>query len=515
MTIKDIKIKLPKNVETIISKIEDVKGEAYVVGGCVRDSLRGKEPNDWDVTTSLTPDEVKNAFEGYKIIDKGIDFGTIAVYIDGEEFEITTFRKDAGSKDCRHPETVTFSDTIEDDLSRRDFTVNALAYNTKKGLVDCFGGYEDLQNGIIRAVGNSVDRFKEDALRMLRAIRLSAQHSFVIEEETYEAIKGNAHLIKNISEERFNKELVKTITSDKPEYVEEFYKTGIADVIFPELSEIFKCMQDNPNHLRGNRPTTVGEHTMDVLKAAVNRGKTDEIYNDLSVRLALLVHDFGKPSTKSRREKKGYGDIDSFFGHPDVSAIIAGECLRRLRFPKNVISDVCKLTKYHDIDFAYVRNGEVLPNGPQLRKAYADFGGIKKNSINSADKLMEKLFAVRVCDASGQNPNVVDNFKMLSSFEKVSQVDIVQKKVKEDSTILNVLLPINGETVRESVGMTQKGMKVHGKFIGDVLKKMQEKVIKDNSFLAKLEKDLAKETIVNYAKSMGMNKIVPEEFFIN
>lgn len=510
-----IKIELPKNVEIIIKDIEKAGGEAYVVGGCVRDSLRGKEPNDWDITTNLVPEKVKTIFNEFKIVDKGIEFGTIAVYIDGEEYEITTFRKDAGSKDCRHPESVTFSETIDEDLARRDFTVNALAYNPQIGLVDCFNGYEDLKNGIIRAVGNPDERFKEDALRTLRAIRLSAQHGFKIEEATYEAIKHNAHLIENISEERFNKELVKTITSDRPEYVEYFYQSGIADVIFPELSEIFKCIQDNPNHFRGNRPTTVGEHTMDVLKAAVKCGHIDEVFNDLAVRLALLVHDFGKPSTKSRREKKGYGEIDSFFGHPDVSATIAEKCLRRLKFPKQLIADVCKLAKYHDIEFATSKNGRVLPNGAQLRKAYADFGGTKKNTIGLADTLMEKLFAVRICDVSGQNPDVVDNFNMMSSFEKILQIEIVKNKIKEDKNILNVVLPINGETVRESVGMTQKGMKVHGKFIGDVLKKMQEKVIKDNSFLAKLEKDLAKETIVDYAKSMGMNKIVPEEFFIN
>lgn len=510
---KDVKIKLPEEVEFIINEICKHKGTAYAVGGCIRDSIMDKKPNDWDIATNLKPEEVKVVFEGHKIIDKGIDFGTIALYVNDGEFEITTFRIDAGSKDCRHPETVTFSSSLEEDLSRRDFTINAMAYNPEVGLIDIYNGYEDIQSKNIRAVGDPNERFTEDALRMMRAIRLSAQHGFTVEKETYNAIKTNSKLIRHISQERFNKELIKTIESDNPDYIEHFYKTGIADVMFPELTEIFECEQDNPNHFRGNRPTTVGEHTMDVLKASVVLGKEDSIYNSLDVRVALLVHDFGKPSTKSRRLKKEYGEIDSFFGHPDVSAKIAERCLRRLKFPNAIIGDVCKLTKYHDTDFAIIKSGEIRPNGSQLRKAYADFGGTRKISIDSANILMEKLFAVRICDCSGQNSDVFENFKMMSASEKVAQIEVVRNILKDEPNILNVLLPINGESVRKAIRMNEKGMKVYGKFIGDVLNKMQARVIKNNTFLARLEDESSENTIYNYAKSMGLDNIVSDEFF--
>lgn len=507
-------IRLPEKVEMIIEKIENFGGEAYAVGGCVRDSIRGIEPNDWDITTSFTPEKIKSVFEGYKIIDKGIDFGTVAVYVDGEEFEITTFRKDAGSKDCRHPESISFAEKVEDDLSRRDFTVNALAYSYRSGLIDIFNGYGDLKDGRIKAVGNPHDRFKEDALRMLRAIRLSAQHGFKIEEETYEAIKDNAHLVSNISEERFNKELTKILTSDNPGFVEELHKTRLAEYIFPELSQIFSCEQDNPNHYReNNRPTTVGEHTMDVLNSAVKYGLEDEVYNDLSVRLALLVHDFGKPSTKLRRNKKGYGEIDSFFGHPDVSATIAEDCLKRLKFPKSIVNDVVMLARFHDIEFAVVKDDNIVPNGRQLRKAYFEFGGANKGKVEKANEMMNKLIAVRICDASGQNPSKVEGFTMKTSHEKVDEIKLVKSMLSKD--ILEIVMPVNGEIVREALGMTRKGMKVHGKFIGDVLKTMQKRVIKDNRFLDKLNGDLASETILRYAMSMGLKNIIPDEFFEN
>lgn len=509
---RNIKIEIPEDVKFILNRLRENNGKAFAVGGCVRDSLMGKEPNDWDITTNLIPQKVVTLFPEYSIVEKGIEYGTISVFINDCEYEITTFRKDAGSKDCRHPEEVSFSNSIEEDLERRDFTVNAMAYNLEDGLVDPFNGYEDLSQKLLKAVGNPNERFKEDALRMMRAIRLSAQHGFTIEDKTYKAIIENKALIEHISQERFNKELSKTLLSNNPEYVEEFYKTGLATFIFPELVDIFECVQDNPNHWRGKRATTVGEHTMDVLKNAVIYGTDDSIYNELDVRLALLTHDFGKPATKSTRIRNGFGEVDSFYGHPEKSVEIAEECLRRLRYPKSVISKVSKLVKYHDIEFAKIRNDEIKPNGSALRKAYAEFGAIKKNSIDEANELLEKLFAVRICDASGQNPEIVDGFSM-SSFEKVEEVKSVIKIIKDNPSILNVFMPISGEDVRIALNLTRKGMKVHGKFVGDVLKKLQEKVIKDNDFLIKLEPEKSYETILSYAQSMGMKNIVGEEFF--
>lgn len=501
---KELKMCLPKNVEFILNKFYKEGHKAYVVGGCVRDTLLGKTPSDWDITTELTPDEVKSLFNGFKIVDKGIEFGTVALYVDGEEFEITTFRKDVGSKDCRHPKEVTFSSSIEEDLTRRDFTVNALAYNHQDGIVDCFDGYRDLKESILRAVGNPYERFKEDALRMIRAIRLSSQHGFVIEKSTYEAIRENYTLIEHISSERFNKELVKILESDNPDYIEKLYETGLSRVIFNELTEIFECVQDNPNHYRGDRPTTVGEHTMDALREAVVRGKKDGIYNDLSVRLALLVHDFGKPSTKSIRLKKGYGNIDSFIGHAEASVSIANDCLRRLKFPNKIIEEACALTKHHDIDVYTVKAEKVFVNGYALRKAYFDFGGSKKEFIEKANSLIDKLFAVRICDASAQNPNKVENFNMQTSIEKVFCVEKAKRQMDDNREILNVVLPVNGTFIKEVLGMSKSEFKSNGKTIGLIITKIQNKVIKDNSFLDKLEGECAKEELYKFIKSMNL-----------
>lgn len=506
------KIELPLKVKVITNVLDAMGAESFVVGGCIRDSIIGREINDWDIATSTTPNENSHIFKDYKIIEKGIDFGTISIYIENEEFELTTYRKDAETKDGRHPEYVTFAKTIEDDLSRRDFTCNAIAFNEKRGFVDPYNGMPDISNKMIRAVGNPFDRFKEDALRMIRAIRFSAQLGFTIEDETYNAIRECAYLIKNISQERFNKEITKILESDNPQNIELLYETGIAKFMFPELVSIFECGQDNPNHWRKDRITTVGEHTMDALKAAVSIGKTESVYNTLEVRMALLCHDFGKPSTKGRRLKNGFGEVDSFFGHQDVSSKITEECLKRLRYSKAFIKDVIGLVKYHDIEFVLEKEDRIYPNGSQIRKAYADFGGNREHSIYKADNLIEKLFAVRICDASAQNPDAVDGIS-ISSEDKVSKVKTVVGMINNDDEILRVVLPINGKTVAFALGLNAGGIKTHGEFIGKVLNKIQEKVIKDNRFLDKLTEEKANDTILSYALSMGMKNIIGEEFF--
>lgn len=506
-----LRVNIPEEVKIILSRIKSSGAEAYVVGGCVRDSLLGKEPNDWDVTTSLTPDKVLELFSDFNLVEKGIEYGTVSIFINDVEYEITTFRKEAGSKDCRHPEQVTFSNSIEEDLERRDFTINAMAYNNEVGLVDPYNGFEDLNKGILRAVGNPNERFKEDALRMMRAIRLSAQHSFLIENETYEAIKSNKSLIKNISQERFNKELSRTLISSNPHFVEKLYETGLAEFVMPELVAIFECSQNNPNHLRGDKPTTVGEHTIDVLKKAVEFGKENPIFNDLEVRLALLCHDFGKPSTKGSRNRKGYGDMDTFIGHPEVSERISNDFLKRLKYPKTTVANVSKLVKHHDIDLVNVKGDKVHVNGQAVRKAYANFGATRKETIALADKLLEKLFAVRKSDAAGQNPESIEGISF-SSKEKVAHINEALEFIKNNKNIFDVIMPINGDDVRIALGLTPSGMKIYGRFVGDVLNKLQEKVIKDSRFLYKLEGDVAHATILSYAQSMGMKHIVAEEF---
>jgi len=211
-----MKINLPPKVRYIINKIYENNYEAYIVGGCVRDAILGFEPNDYDITTSASPDIVKKIFKDFKCIETGIEHGTISVLIEDEIFEITTYRIEGEYKDHRRPENVEFTGKLEEDLKRRDFTINAMVYNEKKELVDLFGGKEDLNNKIIRTVGNPYDRFNEDGLRMIRAIRFSSKLNFAIEKETLKAIYDNAYTIKSISLERITDEFTKIILSDWP-----------------------------------------------------------------------------------------------------------------------------------------------------------------------------------------------------------------------------------------------------------------------------------------------------------
>ena len=229
-------IELPEDVRSILSKLEREGYDAYVVGGCVRDILLGKEPEDWDITTSAKPEEIKKAF--VKTVDTGIKHGTVTVIINGNGYEVTTYRIDGEYKDGRHPEEVRFTRSLRDDLKRRDFTINAIAYNDSNGLKDLFYGRSDLHNRIIRAVGNPEYRFKEDALRMMRAIRFSAQLGFNIDIETYHAIIRCSHLIKQVSVERIQTELTKTLMSVNPEAVKEYQLTGLFIEILPEINKI-------------------------------------------------------------------------------------------------------------------------------------------------------------------------------------------------------------------------------------------------------------------------------------
>ncbi|MBR6401142.1 MAG: CCA tRNA nucleotidyltransferase [Firmicutes bacterium] len=229
-------INVPAPVRRILDILEKNGHEGYAVGGCVRDHLLGVEPKDWDITTNAKPEEIKKIFDAkddIHTVDTGIQHGTVTVVIDHIGYEVTTYRIDGEYKDSRHPESVTFTDDITADLARRDFTMNAIAYNPNIGFVDPFFGREDIEKGIIRAVGNAGDRFDEDALRIMRAVRFSAQLGFEIEEETKKAVFEKAHLIKNISTERIREEFTKTLMTDAPDEIQEFKNTGILDIFIP------------------------------------------------------------------------------------------------------------------------------------------------------------------------------------------------------------------------------------------------------------------------------------------
>ncbi|MDQ0151248.1 CCA tRNA nucleotidyltransferase [Eubacterium multiforme] len=323
-----MKINIPIPVKFIIENFYNNGYEAYMVGGCIRDSLLSKNPKDYDIATSAPPSITESLFE--KTIPTGIKHGTITVLINNEPFEVTTYRTEGTYKDNRHPEEVSFVTNIKDDLSRRDFTINAFAYNDKEGLKDYFNGIEDLKNKIIRTVGDSNTRFNEDALRMLRAIRFSSQLGFSIEEKTLNAIIRNKSLIKNISLERIRDELSKILLSDNPRKGFLLLKEcGILDIIIPELTPSIDFNQRNKYHHED-----VFNHSLSVLE---NTPK------DLTLRLAALFHDIGKPECFFLDEK-GNG---RFFGHNNVSSDITKKILKRLRFDNKTIKNVSLLIKEH------------------------------------------------------------------------------------------------------------------------------------------------------------------------
>ena len=323
-----MRITLPRDVSKIISALEDHGFEAFAVGGCVRDVILGREPEDWDITTSAKPEEIKAIYS--RTIDTGIEHGTVKVMLGREGYEVTTYRIDGKYSDNRHPDKVEFTASLEEDLKRRDFTINAMAYNESRGLVDMFGGMEDLQGKIIRCVGDPKERFEEDALRMFRAVRFSAQLGFDIEEGTADAIMDLHDNLKTISAERIQTELVKLIVSDHPERIRDCYHLGITAAVLPEFDAMMLTPQHHIHHIYN-----VGEHTIKVM---------ENVAPTKVMRLTALLHDIAKPETITRDEA---GDTH-FKGHPLKGAEKAKSVLRRLKFDNDTIHKVETLIKWHD-----------------------------------------------------------------------------------------------------------------------------------------------------------------------
>lgn len=306
-------IKIPDKVKFIIDTFYENNYEAFMVGGCIRDFLLSKEPKDYDIATSALPNITESLFE--KTIPTGIKHGTITVLLDKEPFEVTTYRVEGEYKDNRRPDEISFVTNIKDDLSRRDFTINAFAYNSKEGLKDYFNGLEDLQNKIIRTVGDSNKRFNEDALRMMRAIRFASQLDFNIEKSTLDGIKKNKNLLKNISSERIRDELCKLLLSDNPRKGLNLLKDcGVLDVIIPELTSLIGF-----NHKTKDYNEDLFDHTLSVV---------ENTPNDLILRLSALFHDIGKPKVND-----------------NISEDITRKILTRLHFDNKTIKSVCILIK--------------------------------------------------------------------------------------------------------------------------------------------------------------------------
>lgn len=341
-----MELRIPEKAEIILHTLEEAGYEAYVVGGCVRDSILGRSPDDWDITTSAKPEEVKALFR--RTVDTGLIHGTVTVMLDKEGFEVTTYRVDGEYEDGRHPKEVSFTASLEEDLKRRDFTINAMAYNPKRGLVDLFGGVQDMENRIIRCVGNPLERFTEDALRILRAVRFSAQLGFSIEGETLKAISVLAPNLKYVSAERIQVELLKLLVSPHPDYLRTAYEAGITKEILPEFDRCMETEQNTPHHCYN-----VGEHT---LQSLLN------IRADKVLRLTMLLHDFGKPVVK-RTDEDGR---DHFKTHGPEGEKMAVSILRRLKMDNDTIRKVRSLIKWHD----YRPKGEAV----SVRKAISLIG---------------------------------------------------------------------------------------------------------------------------------------------
>lgn len=325
---QDIRFFVPKDVMFIIKKLEEYGFEAYAVGGCVRDAILDRTPNDWDITTSALPMQVKDIF--HRTIDTGLKHGTVTVMLKGVGYEVTTYRIDGKYEDSRHPESVEFTSNLIEDLKRRDFTINALAYNPKYGLVDAFDGIGDMERKVITCVGNAEERFSEDALRILRAVRFSAQLGFEIEENTKKAITNLAQSLVNISKERIYAELEKLIMSNHPGKLAEAYELGITKYILPEFDQMMECPQNSKYH-----QYNVGEHTIKVMENVPARH---------NLRWAALLHDVGKPAVRTTDADGS----DHFKKHGIEGKKIAREVMKNLKMDNKTIGIVTRLVECHD-----------------------------------------------------------------------------------------------------------------------------------------------------------------------
>lgn len=325
-------IKLPASVRELLFRLTEAGHEAFIVGGCVRDSLLGKSPQDWDICTSAEPADLKACFSEFRLIETGLKHGTLTVLMDGQAFEITTYRIDGDYSDGRHPDKVSFTPLLSEDLRRRDFTMNAMAYHPDTGIADPFGGAADLKKGLIRCVGSPEKRFSEDGLRIMRALRFSSRFGFEIEEKTSQALFSCCRLLERVSAERIRMEFDKLLAGDGAINVLRRYGAVIA-CFLPEIRPMFDLDQKNPYHCY-----TVWEHTLHAV-AHVN--------NTPVLKLAAFFHDIGKPGSMTVDEK-GAGH---FYKHEVLSAELADQAMLRLRYDNRTRQQAVLLVRNHSIVF--------------------------------------------------------------------------------------------------------------------------------------------------------------------
>lgn len=382
-----MKFDIDLGAKEIINKLNNNGHSAYVVGGCVRDLIMGRTPHDWDICTSATPDQMFDIFKEYEVIATGLQRGTVTVIVNGGQYECTTYRIDGEYSDNRRPNSVIFTNDLSKDLSRRDFTINAMAYNDEEGLIDPFGGLEDIKGNTIQCVGFAKDRFGEDALRILRAIRFAAQLDFTIEPNTDWEIHQQYMSLENISVERINSEFCKIVASDNFCVELLLYKDVFA-LFIPELKDMFDFPQENPHH-----DYDVFGHTVH----AVENCNSD----DLTVRLAVFFHDFGKPHSY----QDGNDGIRHFKGHGRIGADITDKIMKRLKFDNDTRNKVVQLVYYHDATF-------------KIGKKYV------KRWLNKLGKeQFRRLLHVRRADIKGQ--------KTVFDKDKIEVIDTIEKLIDE------------------------------------------------------------------------------------
>jgi tRNA nucleotidyltransferase (CCA-adding enzyme) len=418
----------PAEVQYIISTLENNGHEAYAVGGCVRDSLLGNEPKDWDVCTSAQPALTMKCFESCHIIETGLKHGTITLMLNHKPFEITTYRVDGAYADNRRPDSVEFTGDLRKDLSRRDFTVNARAYNPGTGIVDFFNGAADLQRKIIRCVGDADKRFQEDALRIMRALRFASALNFSIEENTAAAIYGNKKLLRNIAAERIANELNRLIIGRNAGNILLDFSSVIYEII-PELKKTAGFQQNNPYH-----HLDVWNHTVtSVLNAPA----------DVALRLTMLFHDIAKPGCYTETDGTGH-----FYGHPQISADMAEEILLRLKYDNNTIKTVTQLILYHDTD--------IKPEKKDIKRWLRRIG----------EERFRQLIEVKRADAKAQSEKY--NVEKLAA---LCEMQLVLNRVIEDSECFSLKdLAVNGNDL-VAAGIPE------GVAVGGILNQLMNKVI--------------------------------------
>lgn len=427
---KKVRIRIPESAAKVLDRLHELGYEACVVGGCVRDSLLGIVPGDWDITTSATPEQVHAAFS--RTIDTGIAHGTVTVRMDGQSYEVTTYRIDGCYADHRHPDSVQFTSSLVEDLKRRDFTINAMAYNDRDGLIDHFQGMQDLQNGIVRCVGNPGDRFTEDALRIFRAVRFCAKLGFVLDPATREAAGELAGSLRFVSAERIRMELEKLLVSPHPEMIRLAWECGITKVVLPEFDAMMEAVQNNAHH-----QVTVGEHTIRTMEACPP---------DRILRLVMLLHDSGKPACQTIDEKGVY----HYHGHAVPGAETAKKVCERLRYDKATERIVVQLIRNHSLY-------------PELSEE-----GVRRAVVQLGEDLFPLFLKVKRADICGQNLQVQEQ-----KLRYMDEVEDIYQRILERGDCLNLRnLAVDGNDLI-AAGLPK------GEVLGRILNALLDEVLAD------------------------------------